>query len=134
MGSLPSPLLRGISPVHLSPQPHRGEKFTSGCLGQKLYLPAAGGGRGAGRHVSGLMPVFILGSSLTPLAEAGGGGAWPCLAGTGHPFSPDHIEIYCLSSQVPGIAGRGCGGGGCLCGVSLLPRLSLLGCLGEDKG
>lgn len=39
--------------------------------------------------------------------------ARPCLAGTGHPFSPNHIEIYCLSSQVPGIAG---GGGGCPCG------------------
>lgn len=35
------------------------------------------------------------------MAERLGGEQAP-LAGTGHPFSPDYIEFYCLSSQVLG--------------------------------
>ena len=40
-----------------------------------------------------------------------GRGGGLCLAGVGHPFSPDHIEFYCLSGQVLGIAAAGGGRG-----------------------
>ena len=97
-------LLRGIDLVHLSSQPCGAERFTSWRLGQKPYLPV-----GVGKACFWLIPAFIPASFFSPHGRGWEGEHGPHLAGTGHPFSPDHIEFYCLSGQVLGIAAAGGG-------------------------